>query len=426
MLRSYGRGTTYKTVIHKGTPYEREVWQAARSEQYTDDETGARKRRRFVGTGSTEREALQRMDASVRRHIERTERALSALRAGEEPTEVGRTQRAGNRRITLFSDVCEEWHRTRNPESVSEVVRLKDKRIVDTYLVPTFGNKDVKDITRQDLEEFFFNHLTGLRNKSGKPLLGEHARVNIQKIASRIFDRAILNEHITRNPVKGIARPKPQKQELEVSKFAGMSISLMKILRTTNHEAYCRYLFQYLGIRQSERLGITWDCVHGLNTKKPVLVIKQQLDKHGGLHIKPTTKSEAGQRRIPLAEPFISALRDEKKKQELRKESGDWEPRSGLENLVFTTPTGGPISHVKDTEIWHKILETNGYPYWRGHLNRNITATILAQIKPALPMATVREILGHSTEAMSYYYIRVSESSKREAIGEIGKAIHRE
>lgn len=151
--------------------------------------------------------------------------------------------------------------------------------------------------------------------------------------------------------------------------------------------------------------------------------ISQQLARYengDGYYIKRRTKTRASTRVLPVPEPFLSALREYKKQQDAWKKTAEWNPDPQFADLIFTTKTGKPITMNRDNEDWHELLETYKYPYWRGHLNRHITATMLSKQNPPVPLAIVKEILGHNSEAMSHYYTEMDVSTMTKPLEDYG------
>ena len=231
----------------------------------------------------------------------------------------------------------------------------------------------------------------------------------------------------------------------------------MRWMKKNAPEDYCRFLLQLLGLRRAERLGLTWGNIEGLNTKTPLLLVKQQLARHerteydynlrskdtqrlSGWYIKEWTKNKK-ERKIPLQGAFITELRAYKKQWDANKKV--WEPirqqkieehkvwvangRKGeepqivpplkMDDLIFLKPDGNLITLNRDNEDWRMYLELAGVKGWRAHLNRHITATIFANAKNPPSVQVMKEMLGHETTAMSEYYSRILDRNMADAVG---------
>ena len=250
-------------------------------------------------------------------------------------------------------------------------------------------------------------------------LLGPASRLNILKTLNNCMNGAVSRGLISINPVNQVRRPKTQKPEgsREVSSNgARMKRLFGGELDRRQYPYFAQFLFQFLGLRQSERLGLTWDNVRdlhgtlfGASDGSPHLIINQQIDRHidgGGWYLKAGTKS-GEPREIPLFEPFLTVLREHKERMDQYKKSPSWNPPKMFERSVFLHPDGAPITPRQDTREWHKLLSDHNIPYFRGHQTRHITATWLAD-DPSISMQVVRLVIGHDSEAMGHYYARTT------------------
>ena len=88
---------------------------------------------------------------------------------------------------------------------------------------------------------------------------------------------------------------------------------------------------------------------------------------------------------------------------------------------MFLQDDGSLITLNRDNNDWHAVLGKYDLPYWRAHLNRHITATLLAQQDPPVPEGTVRTILGHESEAMATYYQHVTRRQQSAPLRRYGQ-----
>lgn len=399
--REKGEGGLYEKLVNGKLQ-----WQASSEVQTTDG-----RRRRITGSGASRSVAKQRLQTNLSRFYQRggVELPVRASVPLVAP-------------LTL-SEWVYLWHATIGAQEVSETVRHKYLRNAEMHIIPYLGEKPLSEIKLSDVDTLFQTTLPALKKRDGKTqLLSPSGRANIFKVMNLMMSRAVAEEKIDRNPCELANRPKHERRDEKVIQTSHMALSLMKILKT--HPDRARFLLQFIGMRKSERLGLEWSSITSLNGKgKPKLHIKQQIDRHmdgSGWYIKTKTKTQAGQRTFILPDPFLSALRDYKRVQDGWKKSPLWNPPPGLEDLIFTTETGKPILPNRDNSDWHKLLEDNKYPYWRGHLNRHITASLLAKQDPPVPLAVVKDILGHNSEAMSYYYTETDPRTLEKPLASYG------
>lgn len=398
--REKGEGGLYLKVING-----KQLWQASQEVRST---TGVR--RRITGTGESRTVARHRLQANLTRFYQRGGVSLPVRPV--KPLEAPYT----------VSQWLYEWHAGLNPEKVSDVVRRKYLRNFEQHIIPHIGEVPLASLTLAHVEQLFGVTLMAKTKADGTPMLSASGRANIFKVLNMSLKRAVIMDRLLKNPCEGAERPRHQRKDERVNQTSHMALSLIKILET--HPDRARHLLPFLGLRKSEKLGLEWSAITNLSrTGQAKMRVHQQLARRengGGYYLKPRTKTEAGMRVIPLPEPFLTALRDYKRVQDAWKKSPEWNPTKDFKDLVFTTPTGNPITHNRDNQDWHRLLEENGYPYWRNHLNRHITATLLAKQSPPVPLSVVKEILGHNSEAMSQYYTEFDANTMVEPLNSYG------
>lgn len=165
---------------------------------------------------------------------------------------------------------------------------------MDKYVLPTFRNRDMGEITRGELQAFF--------NKLGKTL--QPSSLNrVRIVMSGVFNLAEADDQIPKNLVRHVRLPsiqRPTKTALSAED-----------LRTLIHAAPMRIkpfiiLTGPCGLRAGEALGVTRH-----NVKDGVLNIEQQvLQPKGGCKVTPRLKSPQSRRSVPLPKPLETMLLD--------------------------------------------------------------------------------------------------------------------
>lgn len=130
---------------------------------------------------------------------------------------------------------------------------------------------------------------------------------------------------------------------------------------------------------------------------------------HGGLHlVRPKTK--AGWRVVPLVDPLASILT-----RHVQSLPADYE------GLVFTEANGQPIDPRDDGARWAALLERAGVEHVRMHDVRHTAATLL--LSAGVDPRVIRDILGHSTVAMTQHYQHVDLTMAADALTRLGAQI---
>lgn len=354
------------------------------------------KLKRVMGTALTEEQAQARAR-------ENRDRLLAKL--GKLPAAVVAPKRAPNSRSStgapLFRDVAEQWlsYRTNAQAQYDKRRPLSPQTSsqygtsIKNHLNPTFGDRPIDTITRDELKDFRDVVLPAKVTERG--LMDASHRRGIEGILRQIFAWAFEEKRwLTVNPAAGLhstpkdateTRKRNEKRGLGKKTFVPRAIVdyltpdvsfdeftfYDKKRPETKQDAYDAYLHHVVyevrwimasvtAMRPAEVRGLTWDRFMYLNDKQgrtPVVRVTQQLardtnrdmEKWGTkLYLKDTTKSASGDRTLPLPEPLVAALKRYRAIQDEWRKSDGWEPYPHLKDLVFTTPTGKPRRQQED------------------------------------------------------------------------------
>jgi integrase len=215
---------------------------------------------------------------------------------------------------------------------------------------------------------------------------------------------AVRSDIIPRNPAVGVRITSPRRNLPEPWTEGHCRTFLSGILTDPDRVLYM--VSATCGLRPGEVLALRWS---SLDLAAGVVRVDAGLTAWEGERYLKETKSEAGNRTLPLAPVVVTALiahRDRQK--EVRTAIGDkWRDN----DLVFAGPTGGPrrtdtLSHQFSSKI--AIL---GLPHIRLYDLRRLAGTLVLTITKDLHAA--RAFLGHSSIALTsdlYGYLLPSVS----------------
>jgi integrase len=136
------------------------------------------------------------------------------------------------------------------------------------------------------------------------------------------------------------------------------------------------------GLRRGELLKLNWCSID---------FARQWLTVEGG------TSKTRQTRHVPLNDEAISLL-------------NRWREQSGGGERVFTVCTGFKTA-------WAKLLKRAGVTHFRWHDLRHHFASRLVQ--RGVPLNAVRDLLGHSSVAMSLRYAHLAPDQRREAVSRL-------
>jgi integrase len=441
---AYGKGGLYKRFVfekdeagkilldRRGNEVVKyEYWQATFEIPVEDLPPGVA-RRRLTGNAPSQTGATKALRENIDAFYER--------KRNGEPTYRTPRQRGGKR--YTVDDLFEKWIEHKTDEDISTTVLRKYRRMYEQHIQPTIGKMFLDKLTQRDLNQLLNSTLPGKKKigKNGKPipgtvLLSSAARLNIWKTLRMCFRWGELSDYFVGrgNPMMLVKQPKVIKRTIDIDSRVEDADRIMNHIEEKRPELLALMGFQLLGLRQMERLGLRIEDIWGLDTKTPKLMVRGQLARFETSDLaisngrrwywKDRTKTGV-EREIPLTEPYLGYLRDHlKQREENAKKPGykKW-GNDPIGNLLFLTERGAVISKTTDNEIWKSVCEGAGVKPYPQHINRFITAARLAALKPAVPGNVVRAILGHESEAIAYYYQKITSENSQDALERYGEA----
>jgi integrase len=137
---------------------------------------------------------------------------------------------------------------------LAKSTRDRYEGVLKNYLLPTFGELCLRDLTPLSVQKYFSNMATS-------PLAHE-SRDKIRDVLSSVLASAVKYEFLVRNPAENVRMPaekrgkKRNKPYLTVQQF-GQLVELIP-------EPYATmvYVAIYTGLRVSELAGLRWDDIH--------------------------------------------------------------------------------------------------------------------------------------------------------------------
>lgn len=376
----------------------------------------SRRSKQITGSGQTPEEAIQRRENNYLRHLAK----LGLAPDQEIPLKKGQKEK-------YLWEVAFEWHNWKSglddeSKGIAPSTAKQYETLIRLHIVPSkLGQMPIRSITRNDVKDFYkdlkklerlgverddYGNIVGRRQV---PRLGLSNRRAIYGIISMIMKYSLVErEYIFTNPAYGIdPLPKPKVKKdaelLDKKKWVAKNLAL----HLKGHPEELRWIFAMAtGCRQSEVLGLTWDCFSYILESQidtPRVVIKQQLQPDFGGNKKTwvvdRTKSENSHRIIPLDKRLVKLIREQKKRQDEWKKTGKWNPQYKLENLVFTLQNGRPITHQRDNKRWRSLLTQFELPYIPMHSLRHFAASMM--VANGANINAVSSILGHGSVSIT-------------------------
>jgi integrase len=321
------------------------------------------KKHKVIGTGAT----LAQATRSRNQKLEQLQKSMSVIHLPKELITVGGY-------CTYWLEEVAQGSTQLAPKTYGNYLNAKNK-----WITPIIGEIELVNLTSRDIKQVF-----AAMAQAG---LGRSSQNQVRTVLHQMILDAIHEGYIVHDPTSGVRLLK-SRRALPVF-FTGeerrIILEKAKVLGTELDWT----LALKLGLRQGERLGITWDCVH-LDEANPYLIIDKQLQRvrGKGLVLVPV-KTQTSNRLIPLS-PEIQRLFVDRL--EVAKIENLVHGEIGARDLVFRAKSGGAVDNTVDSRAWKKLLQAAGVRYLSVHKARHTTATLLDA-----PLQIKKQLLGHSS-----------------------------
>ena len=304
------------------------------------------------------------------------------------------------------------------------------KATVENHIKPYFSTKKkLRSLTLKDVQSFY-NHLQTTK-ASGKIKAGTERNIsaktikNIHGVMTVALNCAVELELIPKNPA---TRAKiPQTHRKEINPLTDEQVKLfMTASAGDEYEAPLKFIL-FTGTRESEAIGLTWDCVDFKNNRVKICKQLQRRAKaDGGYSLAPLKNNKT---REIVCSPFVmQLLRQRQIEQQFQKQrAGDawvgWKNEEEQKKaFVFTKPDSDHANSSMMYKNYKKIAAAIGAPESRVHDLRHTYAVL--SLQNGDDVKTVQENLGHATASFTLdVYGHVSETMKQSSADRMQKYI---
>lgn len=286
-----------------------------------------------------------------------------------------------------------------------------------THIVPSLGAVKLAELTTPQIQAFYNRLLRdGMAPKSVR---------NIHGILTKCLSTAVSVEYIRDNPASRVTLPRVEKKEIHPLTDEQVK-DFLRVSAGDEYEILLKVIL-FTGLRESEAIGLTWDCV---DFKAGTMKVCKQLQKRplsdGGFTFAPLKNDKT---RTLRPAPFVLELLERRKREQAvqRLKAGElWEGWQTAEEqksaLVFTTATGGNLSPQTVYNHYKKLARQIGAPDSRVHDLRHTFAVL--SLQNGDDVKTVQGNLGHATAAFTLdVYGHVSERMKEDSAARMQKYI---
>lgn len=280
--------------------------------------------------------------------------------------------------------------------------RVLYERQVRLYIVPHLGRKKMAKLTTHDIQGMYAKLMAG---NDGTTLTAKSIK-NLHGVLHKMLEKAFKTGGIRANPSNACELPSIRGKEIKA--FTRDEIrSFLGAIKGHRFEAvYSVALFT--GLRQSELLGLTWDCIDFDNG---TIRVYRQLQLLNGTYAFGTLKNDKPRTIVP-ASSVMQTLRDVKRKQ------GTWKLAAGGawndEWYVFTDEIGHHLARQTVYCQYKKIVRNLGMPASRFHDLRHSYA--VASLQAGDNIKAIQSNLGHHAASFTLdVYGHTTDDMKRDS-----------
>lgn len=290
-------------------------------------------------------------------------------------------------------------------------------------IAPTLGKRKITDITQLTIIQL----INELKSRGYQYESQNKVRILLQDM----FEKAIVNDFLIKNPAKGIRLGMHAKNEPRV-----LTPEEQAIFFECSKGTFYDNLFVVAvstGLRPGELCALTIediDFTNGLiHVDKTLVYQKFEGDDKKTYHVDPP-KTKSSKRDVPMNQQCRLALKKQMMQRNVVMAKKSAKPVEGLENLLFTTQYGTPLNGVTFGAAVKAIIdsinmtrdELEQFELFSPHCFRHSFATrcFEAGIKPK----TVQGYLGHATLQMTMdLYTHVLKEHSMEEMEKLEKVL---
>lgn len=281
----------------------------------------------------------------------------------------------------LFKDFANQWYQEAEV-TWRRSYKITQRGVLDKYLIPHFGEKEVGSITKADILEFRASLAKVTARKSDEPLSNRRINAILKPL------RQILNEAADRHEFTSAFRNiKPLKMKRsDVQPFTLDEVELIMKTARADYKNYFTVRF-FTGMRTGEVHGLKWKYI---DFERRLILVRESIV----LKEDDQLKTEDSMRDIHMSQLVYDALK------------AQYQASREFSEYVFCNQAGQPIDNQNFlNRIWNPLLRHLNLPHRRAYQMRHTAATLWLAAGEA-PEWIARQ-LGHtSTEMLFRVYSR--------------------
>lgn len=255
---------------------------------------------------------------------------------------------------------------------------------IRNHILPAMGSVRLQELHPHTIQ-IFINELEGL--SAGSVRL-------IYRVLHMALEKAMQLEYLSRNPSDHCVLPRAERPEIHPLSDREAAVLLQAVRDSEVEHLVSVALFT--GMRLSELLGLTWDCV---DFKQGTIFVCKQLalpiHREQGIFLTP--KSGKSRVIVPASSVMTTLRKQQIRQAELRLKAGAaWQDPH---DLVFTQANGAPFDQWRVRRLFHALLSQTDLQGVRFHDLRHTYA--VNAIRAGDDIKTIQSNLGHASAAFT-------------------------
>jgi len=297
-----------------------------------------------------------------------------------------------------FADFVQVYREDRTPRLKESTAVMKDN-IIDTKLVPYFGQKPIQEITTRDVMQWQNEMLRYRDPKTGKPYSKSYLKT-IHNQLSAVFNHAVRHYKLKENPAM-LAGNMGTEKGIQMDFFT--KEEYLRFADAMMDEPMAYYCFQVLywcGIREGEMLALTLD---DIDFQKRTIRINKTFHQIKGKDIVTEPKTPKSNRTVQMPDFLADELMDYVKMQ------------YGLQNTDRLFPVGKSYLY----RMMKKGCEGAGLRKIRVHDLRHSHVSLL--IHMGFSAVAIAERVGHESVDITYRYSHMFPSVQNDMANKLNQ-----
>lgn len=317
---------------------------------------------------------------------------------------------------TTLDDFFEIWIKVYKYKIIRENTRQGYQTVYRKHISPVLGKRTLMEIASLMVR--------ALINNLDKQGYGYETRNRVRIMLLDMFDKALTDGFVNRNPLKGIKLVRDEQKEIRVLTREEQVDFFECAAGTFYYNLFVTAV--ETGLRPGELYALTPEDIHfekkEIRVNKTLVYQKFEGDRGKEYHLGPP-KTKSSNRTVPITERCGDALRKQIRQRQIILNKPNITPIKGFENLLFLSTLGTPLNATTYSDAIGRIVDTinlmkdplEQMEKFSGHCFRHTFATrcFEAGINPK----TVQAYMGHASLQMTMdLYTHVTESFKQDEI----------